>query len=100
MYIVAVRIEVLPDKVDAFLEEMLKNARGARTEPGNLRFDVLRAIDPPNHFLLYEVYKDEQAFQEHQKTQHYLAWKERVVAYLAQPRTSVKYRNVFPEPWA
>ncbi|UQA59158.1 antibiotic biosynthesis monooxygenase [Polyangium aurulentum] len=99
MYVVCVKISVLPDRVQEFMEATLDNARGTREEPGNVRFDVLRAVDDPARFFLYEVYKDEGDFKAHQQTEHYLRWKERVAPMMAQPRVGEKYGALFPEPW-
>jgi autoinducer 2-degrading protein len=99
MYVVVVRVQVVPDQVDEFVEATRENARNTRNEPGNVRFDVLRANDDPNRFLLYEVYHSEQDFQAHQRTPHYLAWKERVAPMMAAPRVGEKHTSLFPEPW-
>ncbi|MDI1482454.1 antibiotic biosynthesis monooxygenase [Polyangium sp. y55x31] len=100
MYVVCVKVSVLADHEGAFLEATLDNARGTRTEPGNVRFDVLRASDDPTRFFLYEVYQTEADFKAHQQTAHYLRWKERVAPMMAAPRVGEKYSSVFPEPWA
>ena len=50
------------EKIEAILREL---APAARTEPGNLEFIVNRSHNDPNEFLLYEQYKDEQAFVDH-----------------------------------
>ena len=50
MQVLSVSIHVKPEHVEAFIPAMLENARGSRTEPGNLRYDVLRDDDDPNHF--------------------------------------------------
>jgi autoinducer 2-degrading protein len=100
MYVVCVKISVLPDRVQEFMEATLDNARGTREEPGNVRFDVLRAVDDPARFFLYEVYKEEDDFKAHQQTEHYLRWKERVAPMMAQPRVGEKYGALFPESWA
>jgi quinol monooxygenase YgiN len=100
MYVVCVKISVLPDRVQEFMEATVDNARNTREEPGNVRFDVLRAVDDPARFFLYEVYEDEDGFKAHQQTPHYLRWKERVAPMMAQPRVGEKYSPLFPEPWA
>jgi len=56
------------EKIEAILREL---AAAARTEPGNLEFIVNRSNDDPSEFLLYEQYKDEQAFADHQQTPHF-----------------------------
>lgn len=99
MYLVIVRAEALPEKVDTFIELASFNAKRSRKEPGNVRFDLLRSAESPNRFALYEVYKDEAAFKAHQETAHYARWKAEIGGLLAQPRTSEKYRNLVPEPW-
>jgi len=99
MFVVCVTVKVIPEQVDAFLEATLANARRTRTEPANVRFDVLRAQGDGSGFFLYEVYADEAGFRAHQTTAHYLAWKERVAPMMAEPRVGVKHESVFPEPW-
>lgn len=54
------------------IEEILRElAREIRREPGNLQFTVNRSRDNQNEFLLYEQYVNEQAFLDHQQTQHF-----------------------------
>ena len=95
MYVAAVTVFVKPDHVQAFVEATLDNARNTRREPGNIRFDVLRAEDDPNRFLLYEVYKAKDDFTRHQQTDHYLRWKATVADWMAQPRQGVKHNAIF-----
>ena len=99
MFVVCVRVQVVPGREDEFVEASRGNAQGARSEPGNLRFDVLRSNDDPSRFFLYEVYRDEQAFKDHQQTAHYVAWKERVAPMMAVPRVGDKHTSVLPDPW-
>jgi hypothetical protein len=62
MYVVIVEVHVLADKIAEFLRFTRQNHEGARSEPGNRRFDVLEQKDDPTRFVLYEVYEDETAF--------------------------------------
>lgn len=55
-------------KIEAILREL---GEKIRAEPGNLMFVVNRSKDDPDEFLLYEQYKSEQAFAEHQQTAHF-----------------------------
>jgi autoinducer 2-degrading protein len=95
MYVVAVTIFVKQANVGDFIAATLENARNTRKEPGNLRFDVLRAEDDPNRFLLYEAYRSKDGQVAHQQTPHYLAWKQSVADWMAQPRQSVKHAPIF-----
>lgn len=99
MFVVCVTVHVLPAQVEAFVAETRENAEATRLEPKNVRFDVLRAVEDPARFFFYEVYEDEEGFREHQRTAHYLAWKNSVAPLMAEPRVGVKHVSVFPEPW-
>jgi quinol monooxygenase YgiN len=48
-----------------------------------------------------EVYRTPGAPAAHKETAHYVAWRDAVAGMMAEPRTSVKYTNVFPgeEGW-
>src|SRR3972149_5848478 len=97
MFVVCVYVHVKPEHRAAFVEASLENARGTMQEPGNLRFDVLQQADAPNHFMLYEVYRDEAGMKAHKETPHYARWAEAVAPWMAEPRRSVKYTPLFPE---
>jgi autoinducer 2-degrading protein len=99
MFVVCVTVMVKPEAVDAFVIATRANAAATRREPANLRFDVLRAVDDPARFFLYEVYKEEAGFRAHQETAHYLAWKEQVASMMAAPRVGVKHESLLPDPW-
>lgn len=96
MYVVCVTIQVKPEHLQPFIEATLENARGSREEPGNVRFDVLQSESEPGRFLLYEVYHVKDDFAAHQRTPHYLHWKETVAPWMARPREGVKYYSLFP----
>lgn len=95
MYVVAVTIFVKPQFVQPFIDATMDNAKNTRKEPGNLRFDVLRAEDDPARFLLYEAYHTKDDFAAHHQTQHYLRWKQMVEDFMAQPRQGVKHSSLF-----
>jgi autoinducer 2-degrading protein len=100
MHVVVVNVAVKPEAVTAFLAATRENFEGTRSEPGNVRFDVVRRNDDENRFVLYEVYRDESGFTAHQQTPHYLKWKETVAPMMAEPRSAQKCTSLFPEPWA
>lgn len=99
MYVVVVNVSVKPEAVAAFMVATRENHVRTRAEPDNVRFDVLRRLDDPNRFVLYEVYTSEAAFVTHQQTAHYLEWKEAVASLMAEPRSPQKCTSLFPEPW-
>ena len=76
------------EKIEAILREL---ADAVRREPGNLQFTVLRARDDASEFLLYEVYASEEAFRDHQETEHF----KRLVLERAVPILSVRERTPY-----
>jgi quinol monooxygenase YgiN len=101
MLIVHVHVRVKPEFIDAFREATLENARQSVREPGIARFDVIQQADDPVRFLLLEVYRSTEATVRHKETAHYAAWRDKVGPMMAEPRSSVKYSNIYPadEGW-
>ena len=101
MLIVHVHVRVKPEFIDAFKEATLENAHHSVQEPGIARFDVTQQADDPARFLLVEVYRSHEATARHKETAHYATWRDKVAPMMAEPRTSVKYSNIFPadEGW-
>jgi len=101
MLIVYVHAHVKPEYVDAFKDATVENARNSVKEPGIARFDVVQQADDPTRFILVEVYRSAEAPAQHKETAHYQAWRDKVAGMMAEPRTGVKYSNVFPadEGW-
>jgi (4S)-4-hydroxy-5-phosphonooxypentane-2,3-dione isomerase len=98
MLIVHVQIQITPESIVAFKEASVKNARASLQEAGILRFDVLQDRSLPTHFVLVEVYRDENAPLLHKQTSHYAEWRDTVAPMMAAPRMSAQYSSVFPDP--
>ncbi len=101
MLIVHVHVPVKPESIEAFRQATMENASASLNEPGVARFDVIQQMDDPSKFVLVEVYRSPAAAAAHKETAHYAKWRDTVAPMMAQPRTSVKYSNVFPpdEGW-
>ena len=97
MLIVHVFVHVKPDQVEAFRTASLENARNSVQEPGIARFDFIRQQDDPTRFVLVEVYRTSDDPGRHKETAHYQKWRDTVADMMAEPRTSIKYNNVFPD---
>jgi autoinducer 2-degrading protein len=97
MLIVHVHVHVKLESIEAFLQASLENARNSVREPGIARFDVLQQSDNSARFVLTEVYRTPEAPAQHKTTAHYLAWRDTVASMMAEPRTSVQFKNVFPD---
>jgi (4S)-4-hydroxy-5-phosphonooxypentane-2,3-dione isomerase len=101
MLIVHVHVRVKPENIEAFKKASLDNARQSIQETGIARFDVIQQSDDAARFVLVEVYRTATAPAAHKETKHYQTWRDTVAPMMAEPRTSVKFANVFPgyEGW-
>jgi quinol monooxygenase YgiN len=97
MYIIHVQIHVNQADVEAFKSATLANAKASVQEPGIARFDVIQQLDDPTRFVLVEVYRAAEDHGRHRQTDHYATWIEAVAPMMAEPRSGVKYADVFPK---
>jgi autoinducer 2-degrading protein len=97
MHIVHVFCHVKPESVEAFKQACIDNARHSVQEPGIARFDVIQQQDDPTRIVLVEVYRTADDPARHKETAHYARWRDTVADMLVEPRSSVKYANVFPD---
>ena len=96
MFIVHVQVHVKAEFVEAFRKATIENAQNSVQEAGIARFDVVQQMDEPTRFVLVEVYLTPEDPARHKETAHYKKWAEIVAPMMAQPRSSLKYTNVFP----
>lgn len=96
MHVTIVYVSVKPDKVEAFKEASRLNHENSVREPGNLRFDMLQSANDPAQFVFYEAYKTQQDAAAHKETAHYLAWRDTVADWMAEPRRGVSYQGLYP----
>jgi quinol monooxygenase YgiN len=97
MLVVHVFVKVKEASVAAFKTATLENAQNSIKEPGIARFDVVQQLDDPTSFVLVEVYRTADDPAKHKETAHYQKWRDTVANMMAEPRSSVKYTNVFPD---
>ena len=97
MLIIHVFVHVKPDQVEAFKAATIENAHHSAQEPGIARFDVIQQADDPTRFVLIEVYRTPDDPAKHKETTHYNQWRAIAEPMMAEPRTNLKYANVFPD---
>jgi len=98
MLIVHVHVHVTPESVDAFVAASRENASHSVREPGVVRFDLIQQADDPTRFVLVEIYRTTDDPAKHKATAHYATWRDAVEPMMAEPRRSVKYRALEPDP--
>lgn len=97
MYIVHVHAHIKPECVEDFKKASIENAQNSIKEAGVARFDVIQNLDDPTRFVLVEVYRSIEDSAKHKETAHYQKWRDAVASMMAEPRTGVKYNNIFPD---
>ncbi len=96
MIVRIIDVQVKEQSVEDFKRISVENRGGSIREPGVLRFDVLQSDTDPQHFILYEVYRDEQATLDHKETEHYRSWREAVEPMMARKRESTSCTPIAP----
>jgi quinol monooxygenase YgiN len=97
MLVVHVQVHVKAECVEAFKLATVENARQSVREPGIACFDVMQRQDDPTRFVLVEAYRTAEAPAAHKETAHYQVWRDTVAPMMAEPRTSVKFINLYPD---
>ena len=73
MYVVMVEFTVMPGKIDAFRQRVRQQAEDSlNLEPACQVFDVCIDPDRAESLLLYEVYTNQSAFEDHLASDHFL----------------------------
>lgn len=98
LLVVHVHCRVKAESLEAFKQATLANAQASLDEPGIARFDVVQDEGDPTHLVLVEVYRSTEAPAAHKATAHYQRWRDTVAPMMAEPRSSQKYRSLFPGP--
>ncbi len=97
MKVLIVQIGIKPEYRERFIESMLDDARGSvGDEPGCLRFDVIQDEKDPNTIYLYEVYKDDDAFQAHTEAPHFIKWRDMVKDWHSHDPIVFRGTNIYP----
>ncbi len=97
MLIVHVHVSVKEDYLEPFIRATIANAQESIKEPGIARFDVVQHQDDPTRFVLIQAYRTADAAAAHKQTPHYQTWRDLVAPMMAEPRSSAKFTNLYPE---
>jgi (4S)-4-hydroxy-5-phosphonooxypentane-2,3-dione isomerase len=97
MFIVHVFIQVKEEMVEDFKKATIENSANSIQEPGIARFDFIQQKDDPARFVLVEVYRTQEDSVKHKETDHYKKWRDTVAGMMAEPRSSIKFSNVYPD---
>lgn len=97
MFIAHVFVHVKEEMIEAFKEATIENATNSINEPGVARFDFIQQLGDPTRFVLVEVYRTADDPAKHKETAHYKKWRDTVADMMEEPRSAIKYFNVYPD---
>jgi autoinducer 2-degrading protein len=96
MIVTFVHVWVKTEHVSDFIAATTENHKNSIKEPGNLRFDLLKEVNDPTKFVIYEAYESDEAAAAHKETAHYQKWRDTVADWMAQPRKGDKHIILAP----
>lgn len=73
-YAVVAEVQARPGKEDALREATLPLVAKVRAEPDNLLYFLQEDRERPGHFVFYEIFATQAAFEAHNRTPHVQAW--------------------------
>ena len=95
MIVLVARYQVKPGKAGEVLEALSRMAPLVKErEPGCKLYQVNRSREDPDHFLLYEQYVDQAAFEGHRTTLHFKEIIKEIVIPLLDKREREVYELV------
>jgi len=77
------------ERITQILRTMVESTN---REPGCVQYEANRSDENPLRFFLYEVYRDEAALEEHQRSEHFQRHVVKEALPLLQSRERVFYR--------
>ena len=82
-FVVAIEIVAHPGEEEAVAESLLALVEPTMAEPGVKVFAPYRSPTDPRAFFVFELYHDEAAWAEHQRTAHFLDFVDHMLPRLA-----------------
>lgn len=92
MLIVHATLVVQPDHHDDFVAAFAGLAATTNEEEGVISYTLYESAATPNSFVVIEEYKDEDAFNAHMTSEHFLAALPALSGVLAAPPKIVKHQ--------
>ena len=72
-YVLNVRMTAREGEEERAAQLIGQLGAASQQEPGNIQWVGHRSVDNPRTFMIYEQYRDEDAFKEHGQTEHFKA---------------------------
>jgi quinol monooxygenase YgiN len=99
MYTVILFTKILPQHVDDYIENMRICAEATNQEPGCIRYEVMQDVADATMMCLFQVFKDDAAYQSHQDAEHHRVWIEKSGPWRdPSVRSRSELRYITPDP--
>ncbi|MDN3955807.1 putative quinol monooxygenase [Sporolactobacillus laevolacticus] len=72
MILIHALFRVKPEKRDQFLSETKPLVAGSQAEEGNISYELYENTQVPNSFIMVEEWKDQNAVDTHNQTEHFV----------------------------
>lgn len=95
MFATITHIRVKAGHEAGFIAAVRANRRLSIGEPGCIRFDILQSAEDPSSFVTYMAWREESGLDEHRRTRHYVAFRDLVADWMAEPRHNTAYVGLF-----
>ena len=96
MFVIVAELRIKSDQLTAFLDLIKKQAEtSVEHEDGCHQFDVCQAEENPNEVVLYEVYSDASAFEEHTQTDRFASFFQNVGPMLESEPVLRRFARTF-----
>lgn len=93
MYVITVEFRISQGNEARFMDRMREQAANSLNgEEGCLQFDVCADPKDDGRVFLYEIYRDESAFQDHLETAHFKDFDAAVAPWIASKQVEAWHR--------
>lgn len=89
MIIIHAGLTVQKEKEEAFLAEVKTLVEASRAESGNIQYDLKKDTEKEVTYMMVEVWEDQEAVQNHNTSEHFVAFGKKAASFMAAP-TDVK----------
>lgn len=92
-----VHIWIMDDKIEEFKKETSKNRLLSIEEEGNVRFEFYADSNEKGKFILFEIWKNQNAILLHKQTKHYQEWSDKIKTMMLKNRMKKQYELISPQ---
>ncbi|WFA05772.1 MULTISPECIES: putative quinol monooxygenase [Bacillus] len=90
MIVLQAYMKVKPEKRDSFLESIQPLLKHSRAESGNAQYELFENTEEANTFVMLEQWKDQEALDAHNQTEHFQTFVKQAGDLLAEPLNVVR----------